>query len=125
MSNIPWGLSREKFSTGADLIMLMPSNDAERRRAPAEIAAPLSTIAALDARPTSEWQALGWRLIIDPFTAQVLSVDVVRRAYERFQTEGTTGHAVADLMRIYRTLPDLAGLESLFEIERQTTERDN
>ena len=111
-------------AAGADLIMLMPSNEGERRRAPAEIAAPLSTMAAMDARPAEEWQALRWSLIIDPFTAQVLAVDVVRRAYEHFRNEGSTGHSVADLMRVYATLPDLAGLEPLFEIERQTTERE-
>lgn len=112
-------------AAGADLILLMPSNDEERRRAPAEIAAPLATFAAMDARPAAAWKDLGWSLVLDPFTAQVLAVDIVRRTYERFRAEGTTGHAVADLMRIYRTLPDLAGLEPLFEIERQTTERDS
>jgi len=115
--------ARAYRSAGADLIMLMPTDDAQWQRAPELIDAPVATIAALDSRRAAQWRAWGWRLIIDPFTAQVLSVQAIRQAYERFQESGTTGHEPRELFDIYRELPGLAGLEALFRIEDRTTER--
>lgn len=110
-------------AAGADMILLLPGNDDEWRRAPADIAAPLVAMAALDARSAEEWRTLGWRVIIDPFTAQVIAVSAVRDALLKFQKEGNTGHAPADIFRTYRHLADWAGLEALYDIERATTER--
>ncbi len=110
-------------SAGADLVMLMPADDAQRARLPERVDAPLATIAPFDAVPAERWREAGWRLVIDPITAQVLAVDAIRRAYERFAEAGTTGRAAADVLARYRELPALAGLEALYEIEDRTTER--
>lgn len=107
---------------GADLVMVLAADDEQWRRAAHALAMPLATIAALDARSPEAWQSLGVRLVIDPFTAQVLAVDAIAGAYRRFCTEGRTGCDLRALMRSYRELPDLAGLEAYYEIERQTTE---
>jgi 2-methylisocitrate lyase-like PEP mutase family enzyme len=115
--------ARAYRSAGADLIMLMPADDVQWQRAAELIDAPLATIAALDSRSAAQWREWGWRLIIDPFTAQVLSVQTIRRAYAQFQATGSTGHAPRELFDIYRELPGLAGLEALYHIEDQTTER--
>jgi hypothetical protein len=101
-------------SAGADLITLMPTDDVQWQRAPALIDAPLATIAALDSRSGAQWREWGWRVIIDPFTARVLSVQAIRRAYEQFQASGSTGHQPRELFDIYRELPALAGLERVF-----------
>jgi methylisocitrate lyase len=108
---------------GADMLMLMPQEEEHWRLAPQVLDVPLATIAALDARSAGEWTNLGWSLVVDPFTAQVLAVDAVRSAYGKFMREGSTGAEVGDLLDSYRQLPGMAGLEALFEIERQTTER--
>lgn len=108
---------------GADIIMLMPRHEEEWRRAPALIDAPLAAITSLDTRRSDEWKELGWHLIIDPFTAQVVAVDAVRKAYRQFQNTGNTGLDTAKVFEIYRELSGLAGLDPLYEIEDQTTEK--
>jgi methylisocitrate lyase len=108
---------------GADIIMLMPGKEDEWKLAPTLIDAPLAAISSLDARSNQEWQALGWTLIIDPFTAQVVAVDAVRDAYRKFQQTGATGLDTHKIFQTYRELPRLAGIEMLFEIEDQTTEK--
>lgn len=84
---------------------------------------PLATISALDTRPAAAWQALGVRLVIDPFTAQVLAVEAVRAAYGRFLRDGATGSDAAAVMRAYHELPALAGLDAYYAIEDRRTER--
>jgi len=108
---------------GADIIMLMPQTADEWERAPALIDAPLAAITSLDTRTSDEWKVLGWQLIIDPFTAQVVAVDAVRNAYRQFQMSGKTGLSTRKIFETYRQLPQLAGLDRLFEIEDQTTEK--
>lgn len=108
---------------GADLLMLMPSSEDEWQSAPKRIDGPLATITALDARTGDAWRELGWHLVIDPFTAQVLSVSAVQAAYEGFIRNGATGTNREDIFATYRTLPDLAGLGRLYAIEDATTEQ--
>ncbi|MGE0623762.1 MAG: oxaloacetate decarboxylase [Pseudomonadales bacterium] len=110
-------------NAGADVLMLMPEGEAQLRQARAELDAPLATITSLDARPPATWAELGWNLIIDPFTAQVLAYDAVRDAYERFQQSGRTGADMAGVFRTYRELPGVAGLDAFYAIEDVTTER--
>jgi 2-methylisocitrate lyase-like PEP mutase family enzyme len=110
---------------GADVLMLMPEDDDQCRRARDALAAPLATITSLDARPPAAWSELGWNLIIDPFTAQVLAFDVVRKAYRQFQESGVTGADQARVFEIYRELPGVAGLDALYAIEDITTERSD
>jgi len=108
---------------GADLVMLMPATEEQWVAAPRRIDAPLATITSLDARRPEAWRALGWRLVIDPFTAQTLAVDAGRTAYRRFMVAGETGADRRSVMDVYRTLPELAGLAPLYAIEDATTER--
>jgi methylisocitrate lyase len=76
---------------GADVLMLQPENEAQLREARELLDAPLATITSLDSRRPAEWAELGWNLIVDPFTAQVLAFDAVRNAYQQFRSNGTTG----------------------------------
>lgn len=108
---------------GADLSMLMPASEAEWASAPKRIDGPLATIASLDARPPGEWRTLGWSLVVDPFTAQVLAVDAIRSAYDAFIASGSTGTDRARIQASYRALADLAGLGPLYAIEDETTEK--
>ena len=108
---------------GADLVMLMPTNDSEWQEAPRRLEVPLATITSLDTRLPSEWATLGWDLIIDPFTAQTAAVKAIATAYQQFQQSGTTGLDRAEILEQYRLLPDIAGLQELYDIEDRTTER--
>ncbi len=108
---------------GADLSMLMPGSEAEWAGAPKRIGGPLAAIASLDARRPVEWRALGWSLVVDPFTAQVLAVDAIKSAYDAFIASGSTGTDRARIQASYRTLADLAGLGPLYAIEDETTEK--
>ena len=108
---------------GADLVMLMPSTDEQWATAPKRIQAPLATIMSLDAKTADAWRTLGWNLVIDPFTAQVVVVDALRSVYDRFIAEGATGTDPVAIRDGYRTLAELAGLEPFYAIEDATTER--
>lgn len=109
---------------GADIVMLMATDDEDCARIRRLIECPLATITSLDARAPDAWRELGWQLVIDPFTAQVLSLDAVRRAYASFMEHGSTGFDVSEVFRLYREIPELAGLPALYEIEDRTTEKD-
>ncbi|MCZ6710638.1 MAG: isocitrate lyase/PEP mutase family protein [Gammaproteobacteria bacterium] len=108
---------------GADVLMLMPESDAQMQQARQALDGPLATITSLDAKQQHQWVELGWNLIIDPFTAQVLAFEAVRDAYLQFQTSGSTGTDTKSLFRTYRELPGVAGLDELYKIEDATTER--
>lgn len=108
---------------GADMLMLMPTTNEQWIDAPKRINAPLASITSLDLRSKAEWQALGWCLVIDPFTAQVAAVNAIQAAYGQFMRTGTTGTDRAKIMATYRTVAELAGLDPLYAIEDATTER--
>ncbi|MCY3839765.1 MAG: isocitrate lyase/phosphoenolpyruvate mutase family protein [Gammaproteobacteria bacterium] len=108
---------------GADMLMLMPATDAQWSDAPKRINGPLATISSLDTRRADAWRDLGWSLVVDPFTAQAVVVDALRSLYGHFMTEGETGTDRQRILEIYRMLSGLAGLEPLYAIEDETTER--
>ena len=108
---------------GADVLMLMPTTVEQWVDAPKRISGPLASITSLDLSSRAEWQALGWRLVIDPFTAQVVAVKAIQAAYGQFMQTGATGTDRAEIMATYRTLAELAGLNPLYAIEDATTER--
>ena len=109
---------------GADLVMLMPTSEDEWASAAERTGLPLATIAAMDSRPLKAWQALGWKLVIDPFTAQTVALDAMRSAYAAFQRDGDTGVPLASRFAVYRELSGLAGLQEFYDVEDRTTERE-
>jgi methylisocitrate lyase len=110
-------------AAGADMVMLLTGDEAQWRQASAALDVPLATITAFGARTPSQWRALGCALVIDPITPQVLAVQAVREAYRRLHAEGHTGIDPRTLFARYRELPTLAGLDPLYAIEDDTTER--
>lgn len=114
---------------GADAILLMPGDAEQWRSAPSEIDAPLVTFASLSSRRAEEWTDLGWRVVLDPFSAQVVASRAVERFYaaaiDPASHDGGGSDAVPDAREImagYRALPTVAGLDELYDIERATTE---
>ena len=108
---------------GADLVMLMPSNEEEWAQAAERIPVPLATIAAMDARSPDVWRSLGWKLVIDPFTAHTVAVEAMRTAYGAFQRDGDTGVPLARRFAVYREFSELAGLGEFYDLDDRTTER--
>ncbi len=118
---------------GADAILLLPNEAEQWERAPREIDGPLVTFASLSARSAEAWTDLGWRVVLDPFSAQVAAIQAVERVLRAAGGPPDPGSpdgsvpAGAELdpraiMAGYRELPGLAGLDELYEIERRTTE---
>ena len=106
---------------GADVLMCMPEDETQAQRLRGEFSVPLSTITSMDQASSTKW--LGWDLIIDPFTAQVLAVQAVKQAYESFVQNGSTGVDLRQLFDNYHELDLLAGLKPLYDIEDRTTEK--
>lgn len=109
-------------AAGADAILLMPSSDDEWRSAPERIDVPLVTFSSMATRSVEEWSELGWSIVLDPFSAQVLAHQAVEQAYRRVLADGDFGVSTREIMSGYRKLPGTAGLEELYDIERATTE---
>jgi methylisocitrate lyase len=113
--------ARAYAAAGADLVMLFPETADQWRSAPERVGAPAVAMTAHGSRSAEAWGEQGWRLVIDPFTGQVVAVDAVRRAYTQLLGGGTAGD-MDHLMAVYRDLPGIAGLDALYDIERATTE---
>lgn len=109
---------------GADILMAFCKDDDLRAVADRVTDVPLATITGLDHHTGAEWQALGWKLIIDAFTSQALAITHTRQAYESFNSTGKTGVKI-DGMGLHRELVQLCGLEPFLDIERATTETDS
>lgn len=106
---------------GADLVMLFPETPQQWADAPRRLPVPVVAMTVHGTRTGAEWRAQGWPLVIDPFTGQTVAVAAVRAAYQRIAAGGAGGDLDA-LMATYRDLPALAGLDALYDIERETTE---
>jgi 2-methylisocitrate lyase-like PEP mutase family enzyme len=103
--------------------MLFPTSDEEWRDTPSLLDCPVVAMAALDARPVADWAELGWAMVIDPFSGQVVALDAVRSLYSRQAAGGdATEEERAARFAVYRQLPAIAGLDALYDIERRTTE---
>ncbi|MFN0089759.1 MAG: oxaloacetate decarboxylase [Acidimicrobiales bacterium] len=115
--------ARAYRAAGADLLMLFPQTEEQWRAAPELLdGAPLAAMASFSTHTKAEWAALGWRLVIDPFTGQVLAYDAMRESYRRYLEEDSTGRPAREVWKIYETLQRVAGLEPLYDLERATTE---
>ena len=111
-------------AAGADMLMLLTNDEAQWREASRAIDVPLATITTFGTRSPVQWRALGCALVIDPITPQVLAVQAVRDAYRRLHNTGSYGLDPRAVFKLYRELPGLAGLDALYAIEDDTTERE-
>ncbi len=110
-------------AAGADAILLFadsPEQWAALRERVAGV--PLVAMTGLDVRSSAEWADLGVRMVIDPFTGQVVAFDAMRRALRGQRDDGDAGVTMKERMSVYKELPVVAGLEELYDIERATTE---
>lgn len=114
---------RAFFEVGADLVLLSPQGEEQWLRATKELPGPVAVLARLDARAPAEWGELGYALVLDPFTGQVVAFDALERAYGAQRDGRRLERSPEELDAVYHRLPAVAGLEALYDIERATTER--
>ena len=114
--------ARAYRSAGADAILVMPRDADQWRRAPEEIDAPLVTFSSMTRRTADEWTDLGWSVVLDPFSAQVLSQVIVERFYRAALAGEPFEVSPSEIMEGYAALPAVAGMDELYDIERATTE---
>lgn len=63
-----------------------------------------------------------FRLVLDPFSAQVATIQAIQIAFTEAY-RGTSASNMDALMETYKTLQVHAGLQELYEIEERTTEK--
>lgn len=112
------------LAAGADAIMLTPRDDAELRRAAAEIPAPLVLMAMAGRWPAALLAECRIPLVIDPFSGQVVMYRALRDMLAHVREHRTPGRDGEELMTLYREMQGVAGMEELYAIERRTTEQD-
>ena len=110
-------------AAGADMILIMPESPEQWRELPRRVDAPIACFGALAGRSPAEWSELGVALVIDPFTAQVMQVRALEQLYGDFFAGRPAALEPKALFDTYHRLDDLAGFQSLYEIEDRTTER--
>ncbi|MEM7078072.1 MAG: isocitrate lyase/phosphoenolpyruvate mutase family protein [Pseudomonadota bacterium] len=111
-------------AAGADVLMCMPRNSEQLEGIRQAFATPLASITSMDAAGDDDWRDAGWNLLIDPFTAQVVSVQAIQQAYAGFAEQGHTGVDRKALFATYHDLDALAGLDPYYQIEDRTTEKE-
>ncbi len=111
------------IGAGADLVMAFGGNS-DLKAISSSVGAPLSTIASMNRQSSDRWQDVGCSLVIDAFTSQAIMISEVKKSYERFRNGEDSG-AKVDGEALHRELVELCGLDSLLDLEAQTTEKES
>ena len=114
--------AKEYREAGADVILLQPRDEQELEAIRSHLEPPLALISAPGRWPEETLLESGFRLMFDPFTAQVASVQAVKTVFETVSRRGSLAE-LDSMMSEYRKLQIYAGLESLYELEGRTTEK--
>ena len=114
--------AKEYREAGADVILLQPRDEQELEAIRSHLQPPLALISAPGRWPEETLLESGFRLMFDPFTAQVASVQAVKTVFETVSRHGSLAE-LDSMMNEYRKLQIYAGLESLYELEERTTEK--
>jgi methylisocitrate lyase len=113
---------RAYHDAGADVVMLLPEGPEQRALVPEKLECPVATLASLDLHTPEEWADMGYALVIDPITGVTAAWAAIAEVYERHAKGRPSGRNPADAYRIWEEFQEIAGLEELYAIERETTE---
>jgi 2-methylisocitrate lyase-like PEP mutase family enzyme len=109
-------------AAGADLLMLRGRDDDEIARITANTAAPLATLWAF--KTPAEMLAAGYTLFLDAFSGTVVTYRALDSAFRALPTDRNFGISRDDITTTIEAVKDLIDLETLYAIERNTTEPD-
>jgi methylisocitrate lyase len=108
-------------AAGADVVLVpIPATDDDFARVQQAIAVPIATIGLFDTAIDHYPPGVG--LLIDAITPHVVVYRAVKDLLERHQRGETSGVAITETMTLYRELATVGDFESLYDIERATTE---
>ncbi len=109
---------------GAHVAMLRARNDEEWEQISKRTTAPLATLASWTMKPAAEMQSGGYRLIMDPNSITVLTYHALSQGYANMKAGKGYGPSRDDINQAMLDVRELVGLEELYEIEAQTTEKE-
>lgn len=108
---------------GADMLMPMARGADQFAAATRGSTVPLAAMVIGTSRPATELLSAGYALSVDPMSAQALAFRAMKAGYEGIlsgQGFGMTGPEVLDVIH---EIGETISVESLYEIEARTTER--
>jgi methylisocitrate lyase len=109
---------------GADLIMLRARTEPEFIAMSGRTRAPLATLASWTVKSPPEMTAAGFALVLDPNSVTVLTYLALSKGYAALRSDPWYGFPRAEVLAARAEVQELIGLEELYAIERETTEKD-
>lgn len=115
---------RAYVDAGADVIIAFPETLEQWQELPARFQCPVATIEVLSVWEPEQWAAMGYALVMDGITGQVVAYEALRSAYQSFGNQDDQApRTKSDLMAVYKDFADVTGMAELYAIEDATTER--
>jgi methylisocitrate lyase len=108
---------------GADMIMAFPRDDEQFATTAKATRTPLAAMTIGGGRPPAEMLAAGYALSIDPMSATVLGFRAIKAGYDGIRRGEGIGLDGREIMAIIHEVGETMGIEALYAIEEQTTER--
>ncbi len=109
--------------SGADLLMPIVRGDDQFAAASSATNVPLAAMVIGAGRSNAELLAGGYALVVEPMGAQVRAFLGMKQAYEELR-DGLPGMPGRDVMAVMAEIGETMGIDSLYDLERRTTERE-
>ena len=109
---------------GADLLMPIARSEEQFAAASGATRLPLAAMVIGPGRPPQEMLAGGYALSVDPMSAQVLAYRAMQAGYEGIRAGAGFGMTGPEVMAVVREMGETIGIQSLYDIEVRTTERE-
>jgi 2-methylisocitrate lyase-like PEP mutase family enzyme len=108
---------------GADMLMLFSRSDDHLQAISSRTSLPLAAMSIGAGRSEQELCAAGYALAVDPMSATVLGYQALKRGYEGIKSEAGIGMSREEILDTIAEVGKTIGIDQLYEIEAQTTER--
>ena len=109
---------------GADLLMPIARSEEQFAAASGATRLPLAAMVIGPGRPPQEMLAGGYALSVDPMSAQVLAYRAMQAGYEGIRAGAGFGMTGPEVMAVVREMGETISIQSLYDIEVRTTERE-
>ncbi|MGH2634048.1 MAG: isocitrate lyase/phosphoenolpyruvate mutase family protein [Tepidiformaceae bacterium] len=109
---------------GADVLMPMPRTAEQFAAATSATVVPLAAMVIGSGRPAAELLAAGYALSVEPMSPQAAAFRAMKAAYEAIRTGAADEMTGAEVLAVMHEIADTISMDTLYEIEAQTTERD-